>query len=180
MTISQSNVDRLSLSFLALPREFSVELISLCRNLHNQSDLSGISTPVLWLSVSLWTVTLPCSHSHCEALFSSLVSFSSPSHNSTVKSVFTMLAARPQRGFCAKDSPRNHSDFMHLAWFVCLGCVYQEKQRVICIFCCEESPEACEKGAFAVLVEPVCEAHGMQMIFLVWQEHHVWAKLAFS
>lgn len=68
---------------------------------------------------------------------------------------------------------------MHLAWFVCLGCEYLEKQRVICIFCCEESPEACEKGASAVLVEPEGEAHGIQMIFVLY-DRSIICELAFS
>lgn len=35
--------------------------------------------------------------------------------------------SQPQRGFCADNSPRKHLNFMHSAWFVCLGCVYLEK-----------------------------------------------------
>ncbi len=44
-------------------------------------------------------MTLPRNHSRSEAVFCSLVSFSSQSHNSSVKSVFAMLATSHKEAF---------------------------------------------------------------------------------
>lgn len=76
--------------------ESNVEVIIMCLNPHNQLDLSGISALTLWLSVSLWAATRPCGHFHS---WRSLVSFSSPSLNSTAKSVFAVLATGHKEAF---------------------------------------------------------------------------------
>lgn len=99
MTIYHSNWRSVITVYSWFAKGIQCRAIIMCLNLHNQFDLSGISTPTLWLSVSLRAATLPCSHSRSEAVFSSLVSFSSQSHNSTVKSVFAMLATSHKEAF---------------------------------------------------------------------------------
>lgn len=139
----------------------------MCLNLHNQFDLSDTSALTLCLSVSLWTMTL-------RHFFSSLVSFSSQSHNSTLKSVFALFATSHKDAFVQ----RIHQEIIQISCTQ-LGLYISGEGRVICIFCCVASPQACEKRAFVVVVGPVCEAHGMQMITsLTWHEHHVWANVS--
>lgn len=103
--------------------------IIMCLNLHNQSDLSDTSTPTLWLSVSLRTMAVPCSPTRSEAVFSSLVSFSSQSRNSTVKSLFALFAV------CHKDAfvQRIHQEIIpisctQLGWYVLAVCIWKKEE----------------------------------------------------
>lgn len=129
-------------------------------NPHNQFDWSDTSYLTSWLSVSLWTMALPCSHSHSQAVFSSLVSLSSQSHNSTVKSEFAMFAYSHKKAFVQ----RMHQEIIQisctlLGLYVLAVYIWKMKSDLHNV-----SPEACEKRAFVVVIEAACEAHGMQMI----------------
>lgn len=147
----------------------------MCLNLHNQFDLSGISSLTLWLSVSLRAMTLPCSHSHSEAVFSSLVSFSSQSRNSSVKSVFAMLASSHKEAFVQGI----HQEIIQISCtqlgLYVLAVHIWKRESDLHILLCSVSWSLWKKRA--VVIGPVCEAHGMQMTSFAWREHHVWACL---
>lgn len=89
----------LSIAILGLLKEFSVEPIIFCLDTHNQLGLSGVSTRVLWMSVHLFRMMQPCSHSHSPAVLSAFVPFSAQSPNSTLKSVFFLLASYHKEAF---------------------------------------------------------------------------------
>lgn len=145
-------------------------------NLHNQFDLSDTSALTLCLSVSLWTMTAPCSHSHSEAVFFSLVSFSSRSHNSTVKSVFAMFASSHKEAFVQ----RIHQEIIQISCtqlgLYVLAVYIWKRESDLHILLCSVSWSLWKACFCCCRWASVCEAHGIQMITsLAWREHHVWA-----
>lgn len=105
--------------------ESDAEAIIVRLNLHGRLDLSGTSAPTSWLSVRFASGDA-ASRSFPFLTQPRLVLLSDAEPHSEI--CVCCVSHGPQRGLCAEDSARNHSNFMRRAWFVCLGCVRLEME----------------------------------------------------
>lgn len=105
--------------------ESDAEAIIVRLNLRGRLDLSGTSAPTSWLSVRFASGDA-ASRSFPFLTRSRLVLLSDAELHSEI--CVCCVSHWPQRGLCAEDSARNHSNFMRRAWFVCLGCVRLEME----------------------------------------------------
>lgn len=156
--------------------ESDAEAIIVRLNLHGRLDLSGTSAPTSWLSVRFASGDA-ASRSFPFLTRSRLVLLSDAELHSEI--CVCCVSHGPQRGLCADDSARNHSNFMRRAWFVCLGCVRLEMEARFAYcgasstaglrFCVEKKKQVC------CFPWALCETRRLVVTSRGRCQHHVWA-----